>query len=224
MPTLKKLEKPRQLLVMGVSALYFFEAFLKHLNIEDVQIHNYGGVDELKEYVSGLVRMPGFAERVVYLGIIRDGDNNPKGAFESVRSTLLKYNLPVPDSPEELSPEGKLRTSIFILPGGGNRGMLETICLSASRDDPAMSCIEQYFACLNRKKIRVKKAHLDKARVQAFLASRERPGLLLGQGARAGFWDFDHPCFEPLKQFLLTQGGSHKPTKMERTIRMGSLK
>lgn len=57
------------------------------------------------------------------------------------------------------------------------------------------------------------KRHLDEWRqgipnapsvekVHAFLASRYKPTLDLGQAAHAGYWDFDHPAFAEIREFL----------------------
>ena len=43
----------------------------------------------------------------------------------------------------------------------------------------------------------------DKARAHAFLASRTRPELRVGEAAEAGHWQLDSPVFDPLKSFLL---------------------
>jgi len=42
------------------------------------------------------------------------------------------------------------------------------------------------------------------AKVHAFLASRYKPNLDLGIAAEAGYWPFDHPSFERVRDFLST--------------------
>ena len=44
--------------------------------------------------------------------------------------------------------------------------------------------------------------NLSKARVQAFLSSRIEPGKRLGEAAEAGYWPFNNPVFNPIKDFL----------------------
>jgi len=42
------------------------------------------------------------------------------------------------------------------------------------------------------------------AKVHAFLASRYKPNLDLGNAAKKGYWQLDHPAFAQVKQFLST--------------------
>ena len=37
---------------------------------------------------------------------------------------------------------------------------------------------------------------------RAYLASRSDPSLKIGEAANAGYWNFDHQAWQPLKQFL----------------------
>lgn len=79
--------------------------------------------------------------------------------------------------------------------------MLETLCLQAVADQPAVDCVKEYFECLERRDVDLS-GNRTKAEVQAFLASRTKPGLLLGEAAHAGCWQLDSPVYDPLKQFL----------------------
>ena len=79
--------------------------------------------------------------------------------------------------------------------------MLETLCLQAVSGDPAMPCVRQYFECLQGKGVSLPR-NLPKARLHTFLSSRETPDLLLGQAAREGYFLWDNPAFDQLKEFL----------------------
>jgi hypothetical protein len=199
MPAPTKITESKQLVVEGRDAEVFFHAFLSHLHIDDVQIQNFGGVRELKGFLKALCNVPNFAQ-VTSVGIVRDAEADAVAAFQSVCGALSGANLAVPDQimvPAEDHPQ----VSVLILPDGKTPGMLETICLQSVQGDPVMECIEHYFECLEqRTDSSPKKIH--KARVQAFLASRLRPGLLLGQAASVGYWPWDSPAFDPVRQFL----------------------
>ena len=69
-------------------------------------------------------------------------------------------------------------------------------------DDPAMHCVDEYFRCLEDQGIDLKETAIPKARLHAFLASRERPGLRLGEAADKNDIPLDSPVFEPLVNFL----------------------
>ncbi len=43
---------------------------------------------------------------------------------------------------------------------------------------------------------------MAKARVHAWLASQIEPDKRLGEAAKAGYWPWDSPGFDRLKQFL----------------------
>ena len=45
-----------QLLVEGKDPCNFFGAFVDHLNIEELQIQDFGGVDELKGFLGVMVK------------------------------------------------------------------------------------------------------------------------------------------------------------------------
>ncbi|HBL10647.1 MAG TPA: hypothetical protein DD379_04420 [Cyanobacteria bacterium UBA11162] len=83
MPTPQGIEQPKQLIVEGQDAVYFFRAFLKHLNITDIQIQNYGGIRDLRFFLKALSLTPDFATLVTSIGIVRDAETDKKGAFMS---------------------------------------------------------------------------------------------------------------------------------------------
>ncbi len=201
MPGLKQIEATKQLLVEGRDAEKFFEALIKAMALYDLQIQNFGGVDELQGFLKALVRSGEFKAKVSSLGIVRDAEDNPAAAFQSVCGALRNVGLAVPTQPQraaELYP----RVSVLILPDSSTRGMLETICLRAISDQPIMKCIDEYFDCIQTKVGALPK-NLDKAKVHAFLSSMTRPHLTFGQSAEAGYWPFASPAFDSLKGFLI---------------------
>ncbi|MDY6863685.1 MAG: DUF3226 domain-containing protein [Thermodesulfobacteriota bacterium] len=96
-----KINKNKQLLVDGNDASWFFSALLQKLSIAEIQIQNYGGNDELRGFLKQFCKAPGFAERVKSSGIIRDAENNPKGAFQSVHNALRTAKLPMQKGPSK---------------------------------------------------------------------------------------------------------------------------
>jgi hypothetical protein len=188
------------LVVEGKDAFRFFKFLLQDLELlSEIEIRNFGGVSELADYLETLMGTSGW-HLVTSLGIVRDAEANATPAFQSVRSALRKVNLSEPEHPMTVA-AGQPRVSVFILPDCIHPGMLETLCLQAVGDDPAMPCIDQYFQCLQNQAIALPE-NMPKARLQAFLASRSRPGLKLGEAADTGYWPWANPTFDPLKQFL----------------------
>lgn len=148
--------------------------------------------------------MSGFAN-VESLGIIRDADEDNDAAFKSVCTGLRLAGLPEPPRPLDVT-GGKPRISVFIMPDCQRPGRLETLCLLAVAEDPAMPCVKEYWGCLERalpQGNRDVPRNREKAHLQAFLASRQKPGLRLGEAGEAGYWPFDHGAFQLVKDFLL---------------------
>lgn len=176
-------------------------ALLAHATTSDIQIQDFGGIGDMRHFLTALTGTAAFQQNMVKsLGIIRDAEDNATGAFQSVRSALAAARLPVPSAPNQPAGENP-RVSVFILPDNKEPGMLETLCLAAVTDDPVMPCVETYLECV-RQYAAAPPQNLPKAKAQAFLASRERPGLRLGEAAHGGCWPWDAPTFAPMKQFL----------------------
>jgi len=188
------------LVVEGHDVFQFFKALLRHLNLLiEIEIRNFGGVDDLAEYLGTLRITSGFVD-VTSLGIVRDAETDAAQAFQAVCGSLGQVNLGVPRQPMAVA-EGRPKVSVFILPDCANPGSVETLCLQAVSSDPAVQCIEEYFQCLQRQGLAWPN-NMAKAQVHAFLSSRSRPSLLLGQAAHEGYWPWDGPAFDQLKQFL----------------------
>ena len=147
----------------------------------------------------GLIKDPDFA-KVGSLGIVRDADANPAAAFQSVRESLKACRLPSPKKPLDPA-KGVPKVTVMIIPSLKQQGALEDLCLEAIAEDPALICVEQYFACLSQQKVDQTKS-LSKAKVRVFLASREDPTLPLGISAQKGYWPIDSNAFSTVKSFL----------------------
>jgi hypothetical protein len=79
--------------------------------------------------------------------------------------------------------------------------MLEDLCLKSVEDDPATECVTAFLKCVaDRCGIRPRPE--PKARVHAWLASRQRPDRRLGEAAEAGEWPWSKESFAPLIAFL----------------------
>ncbi len=197
--TALRFSKPKLLIGEGREEQIFFTAFLAHLNISDVQIEQYGGKQKLPSYLRNLRNIPGYLE-VISLGITRDADDSARSAFQSVCSSLNSASLPVPSKPGEIAGDSP-QVSVMILPDGQNKGMLEDLCLAAVEADPVLQCVDEYFNCVYTTVGR-EPNNIAKARVHAWLASQIEPDKRLGEAAKAGYWPWDSPGFDRLKQFL----------------------
>ena len=201
MPPPVTIKQPKQLLAEGKDAASFFDAFLSHCNLTGFQIQDFGGINELRGFLKALKITPGFVEIVTSLAVIRDAETDPTAAFNSVCSSLSAASLPVPTAPANLVHDSP-KVGIYILPDPHSRGMLESLCLRAVSLDPVAPCLDLYFNCL--RELGHYPTNMEKARFQAFLASRLRPGLIIGHAAYAGFLNFGSNEYDSLRLFLTT--------------------
>ncbi|MDY6781272.1 MAG: DUF3226 domain-containing protein [Cyanobacteriota bacterium] len=194
-----QLTHPKLLIGEGSDDLRFLQAFLKFLEIGDVQVEQYGGKGNLSSYLKTLKLLPGFS-KLVSLAITRDADKQANRAFQSICGFLKNRGYATPTKVEQVKP-GTPNISVFLFPDGTNPGMLEDLCLSSVKNDPAMTCIDGYFECVEQQASRQPK-NMAKAKLHAFLASQTKPSLRLAEAAEKGVWKWDSPAFDRLKQFL----------------------
>lgn len=194
------IEEQTLILVEGKDDKYFVEALIGSLDVSHVQVVDVGGKTKYRSRLAGLVKAPGFAQTVTSVGVVRDADDDPVAAFQSVGDALRAVGLTSPEKPLVIA-GSRPRVMVMIMPGGSQPGMLEDLCLKAVADDPALPCVEEFFACVQAARLPLPH-NMSKAKAQAFLASREKAGLLLGQAAAKGYWRWDSPAFGDLKAFV----------------------
>jgi len=190
---------PKLLIGEGVEEQRFFQSFLKHLAIDDVQVAQYAGKAGLGRFLRTLRGVSGFSS-LVSLGITRDADDSATSAFQSVCTSLKNAYLPAPDKPGATG-KGRPNVSVFVLPDGAGSGMLEDLCLSSVSNDTGMQCVDEFLTCVREKTNRTPD-NLSKARAHVWLASKPRAGLRLGEAAENGYWPWGNDAFDSLRSFL----------------------
>ena len=199
MPSPEKIKSEIQLLVEGNDQRNFFGKFIEHLSLQNIQIQNFGGVDELSSFLLAFVKMPNF-QTVQSIGIVRDAEKSAKGALQSVQSSLKKVKLPAPQNSVERT-ETCPAVTVLILPDDNRSGMLETLLYETFADTPVDHCIDDFFICVeNLPDVSIKNP--DKARVHAYLVTRPRPHVSVGVAAKKDYWDLDHNVFRNVRDFL----------------------
>jgi hypothetical protein len=168
----KPITKAKILLVEGQDEVHLFTELLAHIGLgNDIEVFEVKGKTCFPDRIKDLKDVSGF-DKVISIGIIRDADNDPPAAFQSLIDALNKAKLPEPTVP--LQPKaGPPSVNIMIVPDIDTKGMIENVCLNSVSDDPAMVCVDQYFECLQGQKRTLDENVIPKARVHAFLASRE---------------------------------------------------
>lgn len=190
------------LLVEGIDEVRLFGALAASIGVDDVLIKDYGGRDRLRSFLKTVAEVEE-SEGLESLGIVMDADDSAASAADRVRGALSAAALPVPAAPLMSAGSENPKTCYLILPPDGETGALEDVCLASVAEDPAMSCVEGYFDCVERTPSGGPRANwASKARVHAFLSSRARPDLRLGEAAERGVWRFGAPAFDSLKTVL----------------------
>ena len=193
----KEIESRVQLLVEGNDQRNFFEAFIEHLSLADIQIQNFGGVNDLRAFLLALVNAPGFRDIVQSVGIVRDAETSAQDAFQSVQSSLSNARLPMPNQPG-----GSPAVTVLILPGDNRPGMLETLLNETFANTPEDACINAFFECVEAVPA-VSINNPDKARAYAYLTTKPNPHHSVGMAAKQRYWDLNHPVFNQIRQFLM---------------------
>jgi hypothetical protein len=190
------------LLVEGDTPMHFFEALLRHLGLNTViEIRNFRGVSDLRDYLSALVSAPDFQSLVTSVGVVRDAEDKlAVDARQSVTDAFAAAGL----TGASTQP---VKTAVYILPDDANPGMIETLCMEAVRQEPALAdafaCVEEFFHCLDARRIALPGPPIRaKNHAQAYLATRPEAQMFPGLAAYRDYWPWNSPAFNPLKQFL----------------------
>ena len=177
----------------------FFGAFMRRLGIYDVQIQDCRGKDNLGPLLEAISQDTDF-HLVQSIGIVRDADTSASSAFQSVQGSLRNAGLSVPIEMLVAS-EGTPKIAVFVMPDNSAGGALEDLCLATLEGDPAMPCVNDFLQCVGGR-VETPPQNVAKARMHAFLASREDSELRLGEAAQRGYLPWGNAAFEPLTEFL----------------------
>ena len=159
-------------------------------------------IDNLRRFLRAFKSASGI-ENARSLAIVVDANSDRDARERSIRGTLSDMGLPTPVGPLELTSNGQLKVAYLIVPHGVEGTMIEDICLDSVRTDPAMKCVDRYFECIREADVPGPRGNWEsKARVHAFLASREQPDLRLGEAAKRGVWSFETDSFHSPKELF----------------------
>lgn len=132
---------------------------------------------------------------------MRDADTNARDAFRSVHDAVNAVGLQAPREHAGFSDGRPPAVGIFIVPDGRAQGAVETLCNQSVAETPGGACVERYLTCLQDGNALLSR-NRDKSFAHAWLASRRDPVARVGEAARQGEWNLDHPAFTPLVRFV----------------------
>ena len=203
------INRSRVLLVEGKDEVLFFSSLLGAApgsnSFQVVPV----GKEKLRESLSIVRAMfSQAAPTCEALGVVRDADEDARGAFQSVRDALRH---------EEWAPPGRHgevtcslpKIGVFIMPDGEEKGALETLCRRAVQDTEIGRCATEYLRCLERAgRVASNAARRDKAFAHTYLAGGDDPVARVGEGAQQSTWDYTHAAFSPLVDFVRRLGSA----------------
>ena len=196
------IEHPKQVLVEGVDDYRIFSKLVENVDISEVQIQSYGGFQKLRPFLKNFVALSGF-DSVRSLAVVADANSSRLDREKSIRHALSDRNLPSPSAPLQVSSDSKLQVAYLVIPHHRDSGMIEDVCLDSVSADPAMQCVDEYFECISQANTPgPRETWMSKAKVHAFLSSREDPSLRLGEAEQRGAWSLESDAFRPLRELL----------------------
>ncbi len=195
-----ELTKPKLLIVEGDDDKDYFVCLAKHLKLnDDIEIVSLKGIDNLKSKLKAIIETAKGLDTLVSIGIICDADTNSQRAFGKITLALQDQRLPIPKEAMKKS-DGKPSIQIMLLPDNHHEGALEDLCLN-SLDESSQECIERYLTCMKKAK-QYKSKNEAKSKIYAYIAAQGNPRMTLGCSAHENCWDFNHPAFSQIIQFL----------------------
>ncbi|AXH99847.1 hypothetical protein DV702_08925 [Sporosarcina sp. PTS2304] len=197
-----QIEKTKLLFVEGKDEVFFFDKLFKHLEIEDIQLVEIGGVEQMSVKLAAFMLIPDF-ESVKSIGFVRDADHSFDSAMQSMRMILENNGLQSSSNHGQVTQdESDRRIGIFIMPGENIEGtMLEDLCLHIIKERKYVELIDQYIVDLNKNELPVP-SNLAKAKTQIYLASQRKIVHSIGLAAQKRYWDLTHPGLDEFKEFI----------------------
>ncbi len=197
------------LIVEGYTDLLFYAEALEWLKKPSgVYIKEMGGsgnfrqsTRRMKSALDTFLSKP-LLEQKSAIGILVDADTDPAATAQSLEGVLSAITGQKVKTGTWTA--GPPRIGLFLAPGGGRQGEVETLVWDSWSNDPANAgqkqCVEAFLACMQGQG---RSAHSpDKGRVGALLSVLSDEDPRLGPAARDRVFDFARPELAPLMDFL----------------------
>lgn len=210
-------KKSKVLLVEGADDRRFFSGFLGTMGLRhDVQIVSYNGKSNLTQFLKATALESSFRANVTSLGITRDADDQGlERTLQSLRGILFRSGFS--QSETSIEPiKSNFNIQLHVLCNRSGSGRLEEMILEAVEDDWRLSCIADYWGCIQNENPNEDIPSLDenKSKLAIFLASQERPSIQseywettddesrLDYAVQHHYLNLTHPIYDNLRDFL----------------------
>jgi hypothetical protein len=203
-----QIDKKKLLLAEGVDAHRFLIYACGAYGKPDVQVINFGGINELNLFLKTLVELGDFS-KVEILVVARDAETSVASAIDSVKGALENVSLPTPTQPFEWCSNESIKTAFMLFPGLNEAGQcqtgtLEHLCLQTVATDPLLNCVEDFVQCAQENQQNNDRiSHPWKCKLYAYLAGKDdNAGKRLSQAAKDKVWNLNHPAMTPFKKII----------------------
>lgn len=205
-----KIEKRKLILSEGKDDFHFFcHACKFYRNVDDVQVMNFKGIDNLTNFLMLLVNDESY-DKVETIVIARDAETDASAALISMQGSVERANneksanIPIPQESFKYikNQKSSMKVAFMIFPGPElKKGTLEHLCLSTVEGDPLLECVDDYLECAKTKGERFPRIYKNK--LHCFLSGKDDfIGSRIGLAFKAKVWPPEHPALEPFKKII----------------------
>lgn len=190
---------------VAVEGQDYFHTLLEQIKddpeFQDIQLWNFAGDDSgnLARWLDLFRTLEGFAEKVRAIAIIRDAEDNAAAMTRRVVGALKDNGFDAPDDPLCIS-SSRPAVGFLLLSHERDSGCLEHAMLEAASSHLPLQCAEDFLKCVDDGQRN--ENWRAKVKVHALIAASKNPAFTLGQSAKAGLWNFDHPSLSVVRDFL----------------------
>jgi hypothetical protein len=188
------------LIVEGYSDLLFYAELLEWLGKPPIYIHHMNGVATLAAEIEVFFRSAIRAKKSI--AVVVDADHDVAARVMSIEHVLSRITKQHVVNGQWTT--GSPRIGVFVVPGNGKTGEIESLTWKAWSNDPrnagAAGCVDGFLSCMQAQGHLAKSP--DKGRINAVLSVLHDDDPRLGPGARSGIFDFSRPEFASLVEFL----------------------
>ncbi len=196
-----EVEPERILFVEGEDDQHVVEHLRKVKSLPEFAVRSMGGHNKLIDAIGNALRVDG---REV-LGILMDADDNVDDAWRCLANRFAEEGVTIPSQSQyegTLLDHNHLRIGIWLMPDNRSPGELEDFFKTMiPQDDPAWLCADEYIQCIPDSQRAFKEGKLLRAKVHAWLATREVPGRM-GAAIGAGKLQTDGPLAQKFANWL----------------------
>ncbi len=200
-----RLNVPTVILVEGSDDGFFLDEVLTDINAspDDVGVCVADGKGNFSALLQVMLKSPMFTGGTIRrYAVIRDVDDDLQACLSECASLFSQAQEPQPAPGNfQLRSDGRYN-GLFLMPGSTEVGSLETLAFRTLDNHPIAIAADSFLSASAANGGSLD--HLDKRRMQAFLASRSAP-LCNGVGwaTRGGVFNITSNSLQQLKDFLI---------------------